>query len=74
VAVVDTIGVDPEYAHRGFGKVLLAQLLANLTALQVEHVETVVKTANLALLGFFQSAGFKPSQRLPFVRRLDAAA
>ena len=72
VAVVDTIGVDPEYAHRGFGKVLLAQLLANLTALQVEHVETVVKTANLALLGFFQSAGFQPSQRLAFGYRVDA--
>jgi predicted N-acetyltransferase YhbS len=74
VAVVDTLGIDPEYAHRGFGHALIAQLFANLSALQVERVETVAKAADLALLGFFQSAGFAPSQRLPFVRRLDSAA
>jgi hypothetical protein len=47
----------------------LSQLSANLSALRVERMETVVKTADLALLGFFQSAGFTPSQRLSFVRR-----
>ena len=74
VAVVDTIGVDPEYAHRGIGHLLLDQLFANLSALQVERVETVVKTGDLALLGFFQSAGFAPSQQLPFVRPIPAVA
>jgi ribosomal protein S18 acetylase RimI-like enzyme len=74
VAVVDTIGVDPDYAHRGIGHLLLEQLFANLSALQVERVETVVNTADLMLLGFFQSAGFAPSQRLPFVRPIAAAA
>jgi ribosomal protein S18 acetylase RimI-like enzyme len=74
VAVVDTIGVDPDYAHRGIGHLLLLQLFANLSALQVERVETVVNTTNLTLLGFFQSAGFAPSQRLPFVRRVEPAA
>jgi GNAT superfamily N-acetyltransferase len=42
VAVVDTIGIDPDCAHRGFGKALLERLFANLSALQVERVETVV--------------------------------
>jgi ribosomal protein S18 acetylase RimI-like enzyme len=74
VAVVDTIGVDPDYAHRGIGHLLLEQLFANLSALQVERVETVVNTADLTLLGFFQSAGFAPSQRLPFVRPIAPAA
>jgi predicted N-acetyltransferase YhbS len=74
VAVMDTLGVDPEYAHRGVGRALMAQLFANLSALQVERVETVVKTTDLALLGFFQSAGYTPSQRLSVLRRLDAAA
>jgi len=74
VAVLDTIGVDPEYAHRGIGHVLLNQLFANLTALQVERVETVLKSADLPLLRFFQSVGFTPSQRLAFVRGLDSAA
>ncbi len=30
VAVIDTIGVDPAYAHRGVGHALLSQLFANL--------------------------------------------
>ncbi len=70
VAVVDTIGIDPEYGHRGVGHALLAQLAANLSALQVERMETVVQTADLALLGFFQDAGFTPTQRLSFVRKV----
>jgi ribosomal protein S18 acetylase RimI-like enzyme len=72
VAVVDTIGVDPEFAHRGLAHALLAQLSANLSALRVERMETVVQVADLALLGFFQSAGFVPSQRLSFVRAVSA--
>jgi ribosomal protein S18 acetylase RimI-like enzyme len=68
VAVVDTIGVDPDYAHRGIGHLLLDQLFANLSALQVERVETVVKMSDQTLMGFFQNAGFALSQRLPFVR------
>ena len=72
VAVVDTIGIDPDYAHRGLGHAMLAQLSANLSALQVERMETVVQTADLALLGFFQDAGFTPSQRLSFVRGVEA--
>lgn len=70
VAVVDTIGIDPDYAHRGLGHAMLALLAANLSALQVERMETVVQTADLALLGFFQDAGFTPSQRLSFVRKV----
>ena len=70
VAVLDTIGVEPGYAHRGVGHALLRQLLANLAALQIERVETVVACTDLALLGFFHSVGFAPSQRLAFVRRL----
>jgi ribosomal protein S18 acetylase RimI-like enzyme len=70
VAVIDTLGVDPEYAHRGIGRALLSQLFANLGALRVERVETVVPQRNLGLLGFLYGAGFVPAARLPFVRRL----
>jgi len=70
VAVLDTIGVDSGFAHRGVGHALLSQLFANLGALQVERVETVVGPQDLALLGFLFGAGFGPSQRLAFVRRL----
>jgi GNAT superfamily N-acetyltransferase len=72
VAVIDTIGVDPDYAHRGVGHALLSQLFANLGALRIERVETVVAPRDLGLLGFLYDVGFAPSQRLPFVLRLPA--
>ena len=71
VAVIDTLGVDPEYTRRGVGRALLSQLFANLGALRVERVETVVAPRDLNLLGFLFAVGFTPSQRLPFVRKLD---
>ena len=70
VAVVDTIGVDPAYAHRGIGHALVSQLFANLGALRIERVETIVAPRDFGLLGFLYDVGFGPSQRLPFVRRL----
>jgi ribosomal protein S18 acetylase RimI-like enzyme len=70
VAVLDTIGVDPEYSHRGIGHALLSQLFLNLGALRIERVETQVAPRDLALLGFLYDVGFAPSQRLPFVRQL----
>jgi predicted N-acetyltransferase YhbS len=70
VAVVDTIGVSPDSSKRKVGQALLTQLFANLAALHVERLETVVAASDLALLGFFQKRGFRPSQRLNFVRRI----
>ena len=70
VAVIDTIGVDPDFARRGVGSALLSQLFINLSALQVERLETVVAKENFDLLGFFYAAGFGASQRLAFVKQL----
>jgi ribosomal protein S18 acetylase RimI-like enzyme len=70
VAVIDTLGVAPEYAHRGVGHALLQQLFLNLDALRIERVETQVEARALELLGFFYGAGFAPSQRLAFVKAL----
>jgi GNAT superfamily N-acetyltransferase len=72
VAIIDTIGVDPDYAHHGVGHAMLSQLFANLGALRIERVETIVAPRDLALLGFLYDVGFAPSQRIPFVRRLTA--
>ncbi|MDE2613437.1 MAG: GNAT family N-acetyltransferase [Burkholderiales bacterium] len=74
VAVIDTLGIDPEYARRGFGRALLSQLFANLDALRVERVETIVPQMQLELLGFLYDAGFVPAERLSFVRPVGAAA
>jgi N-acetylglutamate synthase-like GNAT family acetyltransferase len=74
VAVLDTIGVDPEHWQSGIGRSLMAELFANLGELQIEQLETVVASTDLGLLGFFQRVGFAPSQRLSFVRRLEPNA
>lgn len=73
VAVIDTLGVDPGYTQRGVGHALLSQLFANLGALRVERVETVVAQRDLALLGFLYSTGFGVSPRLVFTRALESA-
>ncbi len=73
VAVIDTLGVAPEYAHHGIGQALLSQLFLNLGALRIERVETVVASDNLSLLGFFYGTGFAPAQRLAFVKTLAAS-
>ena len=70
VAVIDTIGVDPLRARQGVGRALLSQLLLNLAALGVERVETLVASGDLPLLGFFHAAGFRPAERLAFVKLL----
>jgi|SRR5688572_2362326 len=69
-AVIDTIGVAPEYANQGIGHALLSQLFLNLSALRIERVETIVAAANVDLLAFFYGAGFTPGERLAFVKRL----
>ncbi len=70
VAVLDTIGVDPDYGHRGVAHALLSQLFVNLAALRVERVETMVTREDFGLLGFFYDAGFGQSQRLSFDKRV----
>ncbi len=70
VAVIDTIGVDPDSARSGVGGALLSQLFVNLQALQVERVETIVARDNLDLLNFLYRCGFGPSERLGFVKQL----
>lgn len=70
VAILDTIGVDPDYSHRGVGHGLLSQLFVNLEGLRVERVETVVARENFGLLGFLYDIGFEPSRRLAFAKRV----
>lgn len=70
VAVLDTIGVDPDYAHHGVGHALLSQLFVNLEGLRVERVETIVARENFGLLGFLYDVGFTHSQRLSFVKHV----
>jgi len=68
VAVLDTIGVDPDYRSYGIGRALLSQLLVNLATLRVETVRTELDWRQRDLLAFLDRCGFRPSQQLCFDR------
>lgn len=65
-AVMDTIGVDPDYRGRGIGRALLSQLLVNLQTLRVESIRTELDWRDRALFAFLDRCGFHPSQQLCF--------
>ncbi|MBX7192386.1 MAG: GNAT family N-acetyltransferase [Sandaracinaceae bacterium] len=70
VASLDTIGVSPRFALHGYGAALLRQMVDNLAALRVDSLETEVARDAFGLLGFLYRAGFDPSPRMAFERRL----
>jgi GNAT superfamily N-acetyltransferase len=57
-AIMDTIGVDPDYGNRGVGRALVTQLLVNLMTLPVDKVLTEVDWSA-------REIGFPRSLRLP---------
>jgi len=69
VAVLDTLGVDPEYRDRGVGRALMAQLFANLSSLRIDKVLTEVDWKERNLIGFLADCDFQPSSRLAFEYR-----
>jgi predicted N-acetyltransferase YhbS len=71
VAVLDTVGVDPDYRNLGVGRALLSQLLINLMTLRVERIRTELGWRDYDLLAFFDRCGFKPSQRLCLEHVID---
>ena len=69
-AVLDTIGVHPDYQNRGVGHALISQLLMNLGTLRVENLRTEVDWSDRELIAYLDSCGFRPSQQLCFDRNL----
>ena len=63
IAVLDTLGVNPDFSGQGVGAALLEQLVVNLDALGIRTLETVVGWRDQGLLSFFQHAGFEPAPR-----------
>jgi ribosomal protein S18 acetylase RimI-like enzyme len=70
-AVLDTLGVDPDYRNRGIGRALLSQLLVNLVTLRVERIRTEADWRDWQLLGFLDHCGFYPAQQLCFEGAID---
>jgi GNAT superfamily N-acetyltransferase len=63
VAVLDTMGVHPDFRGRGVGAQLLDQLRTNLLGLGIRTLQTEVSWRNQGLLAFFQQQGFEPAPR-----------
>ena len=70
VAVIDSLGVDPEYRKRHVGQALMRQLTMNLSALRVERIETQVDGSQRDLLAFLAKCGFGPAPRVCLERGL----
>ena len=64
VAVLDTIGVHPEFHHQGIADALMRQLRTNLAGLNIQCLRTEVSWKNQDLLAFFHHQGFNPATRL----------
>ena len=64
VAVLDTLGVHPDFRGHGVGRALLRQLRTNLAGLGVDRLRTEVGWDSQALLRFFHAEGFRPAERL----------
>jgi ribosomal protein S18 acetylase RimI-like enzyme len=64
VAVMDVIGVQPEFQGRGVGAALIDQLRTNLLGIGIKTLHTEVGWDSLDLIAFFHREGFRPSERL----------
>ena len=69
-AVMDALGVDPDYQGHGVGSELMAKMMANLSILQVDTVRTEIEWNDTALVGYLGITGFSPAQTLVLNRNL----
>ena len=69
-AVLDTIGVDEEFAGQRIGALLVGELLSQLANLRVERVRTIVEWNNSSLVAFLDRLGFKPTQNMTLALEL----
>ncbi len=70
VAVIEAIGVHPEYRGRQVARALMRQLEMNLGALGVETVRTEVSWDQLELVQFLAHFGFEPAPRFCLQKKL----
>lgn len=69
-ATLDTIGVDPEYQHKGVGKVLIDEFIDHLKEVGVKKVHTLVGLNDSKLIHFFNANAFSPSKTINLERKL----
>lgn len=58
VGWISTIGVDPDYQHKGVARELSQEFIKNLKSIGVSVVYTLVNWSDWDLLKFFRAMGF----------------
>jgi predicted N-acetyltransferase YhbS len=61
VGTLDTIGVDPDYQHKGIGQLLVKEFMDHLKAIGVEKINTLVDANDSKMMHFFTANHFSPS-------------
>jgi ribosomal protein S18 acetylase RimI-like enzyme len=69
-ATLDTIGVDPDFQHKGIGEQLISEFMDHLRRLGVEKVNTLVDWDDSSLIRFFSENHFSPSKTINLDRSL----
>lgn len=69
-ATLDTIGVDPDYQHKGIGEQLINEFIDHLKSLGVQKINTLVDRNDSKLTHFFSANQFSPSQTINLERSL----
>ena len=70
-AVLDVLGVHPDYRRRRVASALIDQLRTNLLGLGIPKLQTEVQWSNTELTSFFQHEGFTLAPRLCLDLDLD---
>jgi len=69
-ATLDTIGVDPDYQHKGIGEQLIKEFMDHLRALGVRKINTLVDSNDSRLMHFFSANQFSSSKTINLERNL----
>jgi len=69
-ASLDTIGVDPDYRHKGIGEQLINEFMDHLRTVGVQKINTLVDWNDSKLIHFFSANHFSPSKTINLERRL----
>ena len=63
-ATLDTIGVDPDYRHKGIGEKLIDEFIDHLRDLGVKKINTLVDRNDAELIHFFNANQFSPARSI----------
>lgn len=71
-AVLEVLGVNPDFRGQGVGRALLVQLNTNLLGLGVKKISTEISWDDQRMMAFLHNEGFAPAPR--FCLDLDGEA